>query len=98
MLFSSKNHVNSRNIGSNIIFNVNNSYNNSTSSVTQSDNVKTTKKIYSLIPLNLFQTWHTLDLPNDMKKNVDLLKFQNQEFKHFLYDDEMCRNFIKRQF
>ena len=60
--------------------------------------VEQNKKIYSLIPLNLFQTWHTLDLPNYMKKNVDLLKFQNPEFKHFLYDDEMCRNFIKDNF
>jgi len=51
-----------------------------------------------IIPLNIFQTWHTLNLPLDMKQNVELLKMQNTEFKHFLYDDAMCREFIKNNF
>lgn len=55
-------------------------------------------KIYSIIPLNLFQTWHTLNLPPKMKENVDLLKSQNPEFTHYLYDDDMCREFIKQHF
>ncbi len=54
--------------------------------------------IYSIIPLNIFQTWHTLDLPPDMKETVELLKKQNPEFKHYLYDDNMCREFIKNNF
>ena len=29
---------------------------------------------------------------------TDLLKSQNPEFIHYLYDDEMCRNFIKNNF
>jgi mannosyltransferase OCH1-like enzyme len=57
-----------------------------------------TEKFYSIIPLNLFQTWHTLDLPPLMKNNVELLKRQNPEFTHHLYDDEMCRDFIKKNF
>jgi hypothetical protein len=56
------------------------------------------KKIYSIIPLNIFQTWYTLDLPPKMKENVDLLKTHNPEFTHYLYDDEMCREFIKNNF
>tara|TARA_B100001287_G_scaffold276853_2_gene290128 strand:+ start:18190 stop:19776 length:1587 start_codon:yes stop_codon:yes gene_type:complete len=56
------------------------------------------EKIYSLIPLNIFQTWYTLDLPENMRRNIDLLKQTNPEFKHYLYDDEMCRNFIKENF
>ena len=56
------------------------------------------EKIYSLIPLNIFQTWYTLDLPENMRRNIDLLKQNNPEFKHYLYDDEMCRNFIKENF
>lgn len=55
-------------------------------------------KIYSIIPLNLFQTWYTLDLPLHMKKNVELLKKQNPKFKYELYDDAMCREFIKDNF
>jgi mannosyltransferase OCH1-like enzyme len=56
------------------------------------------KKINSIIPLNLFQTWHTLDLPPKMKKTVELLQKQNPEFTYYLYDDDMCRNFIKDNF
>ena len=49
----------------------------------------------SEIPYNIFQTWHTLDLPIYMKQNVELLKTQNPEFNYYLYDDTMCRDFIK---
>ena len=52
----------------------------------------------SIIPLNIFQTWHTLDLPPKMKENVELLKKQNPEFTYYLYDDNMCRQFIKDNF
>ena len=58
------------------------------------DKEKQKKKIHSIIPLNIFQTWHTLDLPPKMQENVELLKAQNTEFTHYLYDDEMCREFI----
>jgi hypothetical protein len=52
----------------------------------------------SVIPLHIFQTWHTLDLPPEMKETVELLKEQNPEFTHYLYDDEMCEQFIKENF
>jgi mannosyltransferase OCH1-like enzyme len=52
------------------------------------------EKIRSIIPLNIFQTWHTLELPPKMQENMELLKEQNSEFTHYLYDDEMCREFI----
>jgi mannosyltransferase OCH1-like enzyme/predicted GH43/DUF377 family glycosyl hydrolase len=52
----------------------------------------------SIIPFNIFQTWHTLDLPPKMKNNVELLKLQNPEFTHHLYDDNMCREFIKNNY
>ena len=51
-----------------------------------------------VIPLHLFQCWHTLDLPPKMKENVDLLKQKNPEFVHFLYDDKMCGDFIYKHF
>jgi hypothetical protein len=33
-----------------------------------------------------------------MKQTVETLKLRNPEFKHYLYDDEMCRDFIKNNF
>ena len=51
-----------------------------------------------IIPLNIFQTWYTLDLPPKMKANVELLKKQNPEFTHYLYDDKMCIDFIREYF
>ncbi len=52
----------------------------------------------SIIPLNIFQTWNTLNLPKKMFLAVEKLKQQNPEFKYHLYDDTMCRNFIKDNF
>lgn len=51
-----------------------------------------------IIPLNIFQTWYTLDLPDHMRNAVNKLKMQNPEFTHYLYDDNMCREFIKNNF
>jgi mannosyltransferase OCH1-like enzyme len=52
----------------------------------------------STIPLNLFQTWHTDELPPKMKECVHALKEANPEFTHYLYTDVMCREFIKAHF
>jgi mannosyltransferase OCH1-like enzyme len=52
----------------------------------------------SIIPLKIYQTWHTKNLPLLMKKNVELLKLLNPQFEHFLFDDDDCRNFIKDNF
>jgi len=53
------------------------------------------KKIVSVIPLKIYQTWHTKELPEKMKQCVNNLKIHNPEFEFFLYDDNDCRNFIK---
>ena len=55
-------------------------------------------KMSQVIPLKLFQTWHTKDLPPDMKKAVDSVKSVNPEFEHFLFDDEDSRAFIAKHF
>jgi mannosyltransferase OCH1-like enzyme len=52
----------------------------------------------SVIPLNIFQTWHTKDLPPYMKKCVQTIQDCNPEFQHFLYDDQECRDFISKNF
>lgn len=52
----------------------------------------------SIIPLKIFQTWHSKDLPPKMRMRVEELKQQNPEFEHFLFDDDDCREFIKTNF
>lgn len=52
----------------------------------------------SIIPLKIYQTWFTKNLPKHMKDNIELLKNTNPEFEHFLFDDNDCRNFIKNNF
>ena len=52
----------------------------------------------SLIPLNIFQTWITKDLPPKMRENVERLKQQNPRFTHHLFDNNDCREFIKDNF
>jgi mannosyltransferase OCH1-like enzyme len=52
----------------------------------------------AVIPLHIYQTWHTKDLSPKMRECVDKLKKANPEFTHHLYDDEDCREFIKNNF
>lgn len=50
------------------------------------------------VPRNLFQTWHTKDLPPAMRQRVDRLKETHPEFTHHLFDDADCRAFLKQHF
>ena len=52
----------------------------------------------SVIPLNIFQTWHTKNLPSLMKKNMEYIKKLNPAFNYKLFDDNDCYNFIKENF
>jgi len=52
----------------------------------------------SIIPLDIYQTWYTKNLPPKMNERVEILKKQNPRFKHHLYDDNDCREFIKNNF
>jgi mannosyltransferase OCH1-like enzyme len=52
----------------------------------------------SVIPLDIYQTWYTKDLPQKMRERVDLLKAQNPRFNHHLFDDNDCREFIRTHF
>jgi mannosyltransferase OCH1-like enzyme len=70
------------------------------------ENIKLYKQPYTflknyynpIMPLKIFQTWHTKDLPQKMRERVELLKRQNPRFEHFLYDDNDCRELIKNNF
>ena len=50
------------------------------------------------IPKNVFLTWKTLSLPNQMRKNVDKLIEQHPDFTIRVFDDDMCRQFISKHF
>jgi mannosyltransferase OCH1-like enzyme len=52
----------------------------------------------SIIPLKIYQTWHTKEMPRHMRENVELLKRTNPRFEYFLFDDNDCREFIKTHF
>ena len=54
--------------------------------------------VYSEIPLDIYQTWKTKDLPPKMRECVENLKKKNPEFRHHLYDDEDCYKFIQKNF
>jgi len=51
-----------------------------------------------IMPLNIFQTWHTKNLPPKMLERVENVKNQNPKFQHFLFDDNDCREFIEKNF
>ena len=55
-------------------------------------------KYNSIIPLNLYMCWGNKNLPPLMQENYNLMVKNNPEFKHYLYDDDDCRNFIKNSF
>jgi mannosyltransferase OCH1-like enzyme len=52
----------------------------------------------SIIPLHVYLTWKTKDLPPLMQKNLNLLCKQNPEFNFHLYDDNDCRTFLQTHF
>jgi mannosyltransferase OCH1-like enzyme len=58
----------------------------------------TSTNIPLLIPLNIFQTWHTHDLAPDMSEAINLIQKTNPEFKYYMYDDKECLQFIKEHF
>jgi mannosyltransferase OCH1-like enzyme len=52
----------------------------------------------SKIPKYVFQTWKNKLLTNEMKNNILKLRDQHKDFTFFLYDDEMCIDFLKKHF
>ena len=52
----------------------------------------------SVIPLNIYQTWHTKNLPPLMLQNSQKIKINNPAFNYQLFDDNDCYQFIKENF
>lgn len=51
-----------------------------------------------IIPLNIYQTWHTKNIPEKMSNAINLIKNLNPRFNYQLFDDNDCREFIKNNF
>jgi mannosyltransferase OCH1-like enzyme len=56
------------------------------------------KNNQEVIPRNIFQAWHSDNLPNSVKSCIENIKSCNPNFHHYLYNDEKCREFIKHNF
>ena len=52
----------------------------------------------SIIPLNIYQTWHTKKITPKMFETINLIKKLNPRFNYQLFDDNDCREFIKNNF
>jgi len=59
---------------------------------------KLKEKYNSIIPLKIYQTWHTKEIPPIMTMCITELKTINNEFEHFIYDENECIEFIKQNF
>ena len=59
----------------------------------QNSNVET-----SVIPLKIFQTFGTKNLPKEIKTLVNRVQQENPEFEYYLFDDNDCRAFIQEHF
>lgn len=55
------------------------------------------KFIKHLIPLKIYQAWFG-EISDSVKETVNLLKIQNPEFKHKLFNEDQCRRFIKNNY
>lgn len=51
-----------------------------------------------VIPFNVYQTWSKKNVPPYMKKTMDHNKQLNPDFTFHLYDDNDCREFIKKNY
>lgn len=51
-----------------------------------------------MIPRNIFQAWHTSDIPPKMRQTINKLKHDNPEFNHFLFNSDQCKDFIIKNF
>lgn len=53
---------------------------------------------YSNIPLNVYMSWCSDTIPQKLSESLDLLFNTNPEFTFHIYNDEMCRNFIEKNY
>ena len=56
------------------------------------------KSFKSIIPLKIYQVWHSTELPDSVKYCVENIKTNNPEFEYNLFNINECRDFIKDNF
>ena len=56
------------------------------------------KQISPVIPLNIFQYWHSDEMPSSVKQASVNIKQNNPEFNYYLYNDVRCKEFIQQYF
>ena len=64
----------------------------------KSNNFEIKDSYNSVIPLNIYLTWSTKELPIKMQENVDRMRIVNPEFNVQFFDDNDCRKFIQNNF
>ncbi len=69
-----------------------------TDSNIQTDLTEVAEVTRYVVPANIFQTWHTKQLPPLMFLAVQNLRKHNPRFKYFLFDDNDCREFIRKNY
>jgi mannosyltransferase OCH1-like enzyme len=52
----------------------------------------------TIIPLHVYLTWKTKKLPPLMQSNLNTLKRENPRFTFHIFDDNECKEFIRRHF
>lgn len=56
------------------------------------------KRINSIIPLKIYQTWHSDEMPNSVKFCTESIKATNPEFEYHCYNKHQCRQYIADNF
>ena len=52
-----------------------------------------------VIPRHVVQVWHSkTNIPDSVRESITMLKTQNPEFKHTLFDEKDCRLFIAKYY
>jgi mannosyltransferase OCH1-like enzyme len=59
---------------------------------------KTSPRVVSDVPLVIYESWKTNNVPEKMKENIYNVCKMNPEFDYYLYDDKACLKFIKENF
>jgi FkbM family methyltransferase len=62
------------------------------------DSLELHKEKKSIIPLSIYQCWHSDILPNSVEESINSIKVNNPEFEHHLFNESQCREFIKLNF
>ena len=50
------------------------------------------------VPLVIYQSWGTHEIPHHMANNIQQMLEKNPEFDYYLYSDEECRMFLQHNF